>query len=81
MPETWLKYNVDPATINETKPIDYYLSENQMDTAKQLIKQRIANVIHTVYSDNRHVGAKFTHEHPSAFALTKDSVYLYPQVI
>ncbi|KAI8056811.1 pyridoxal phosphate-dependent transferase [Syncephalis plumigaleata] len=45
IPEPLLKYNVDPATITGKKLTGDYLPEGQVDTAKQLIRQRIVDCI------------------------------------
>lgn len=70
--------NIDPIVAAEKEPIHDYLPKDQIGTAKQLIKQRITNVIHATYSDNNHASTEFIRNHPNALALTEDNVYLYP---
>ncbi|RKP23454.1 pyridoxal phosphate-dependent transferase [Syncephalis pseudoplumigaleata] len=78
MPDVLLKHNISPeAATRQTLPADC-LPEDQVDKAKQLIKQRLVSVIHATYGDAEDASAEFTRQHPSALALNEDNVHLYP---
>ncbi|RKP22622.1 pyridoxal phosphate-dependent transferase [Syncephalis pseudoplumigaleata] len=78
MPNVLLKHNISPeAATRQTLPADC-LPEDQVDKAKQLIKQRLVSVIQRTYADAEDAGAEFTQQHPSALALNEDNAYLYP---
>ncbi|KAI9593117.1 pyridoxal phosphate-dependent transferase [Syncephalis fuscata] len=72
------EHNVDLEAISLQTPPTDHLPADQVDKAKQLIQQRLVNVLHATYSDADDGNAEFTRQHPSALALNEDNVYLYP---
>ncbi|KAI9593038.1 PLP-dependent transferase [Syncephalis fuscata] len=73
-----LDCNIDPVEASLEPLVDDYLPADQLDKAKQLIRQRIVDVLHATYNDADDTNAEFTRQHPSALTLNEDSVYLYP---
>jgi hypothetical protein len=76
-----LDHLLDPTKAALQASINDYLPKEQIDKARQLIKQRIIVAIHTTHSDVASSSIKFSRQHPSAFSLTEDNVYLYPSDI
>ncbi|KAI9593037.1 pyridoxal phosphate-dependent transferase [Syncephalis fuscata] len=73
-----LDCNLDLVAASLQPNINEYLPADQADKAKQLIRQRIVDVLHATYNDADDANAEFTRQHPSALTLNEDSVYLYP---
>ncbi|KAI9593096.1 pyridoxal phosphate-dependent transferase [Syncephalis fuscata] len=77
-PDVSLEHNVDLEAISLQTPPTDHLPADQVDKAKQLIQQRLVNVLHATYSDADDGNTEFTRQHPSALALNENNVYLYP---